>query len=113
MRRKCTSPACYGLAAEGSRLCTACGERKPRAPPRASAAARGYDWQWRKPGGTRDAFLACHPLCQDCQAAGRMRPATEVHHVERIAAAPQRKRDWRNLRALCRACHSRRTAKGE
>ena len=65
---------------------------------------------WRR---TRLAFLAEHPLCQDCEAAGRLTPATEVHHVAKRADAPERAFDMDNLRALCRSCHSVRTGKGE
>jgi 5-methylcytosine-specific restriction enzyme A len=79
-------------------------------PERPSSAARGYDRQWRK---TRERVLTAQPLCVDCEAAGRVTPATEVHHRVKLAAAPARKHDPENLVPLCSECHGRRTAAGE
>ena len=45
---------------------------------RPSAARRGYGPRWRR---ARAAYLARHPLCVPCQAAGRLVPATVVDHV--------------------------------
>lgn len=59
----------------------------------------------------RRAVLEAHPVCQDCLAAGRLSPATEVHHVRPVEDAPtragkeERMYDPSNLRALCRPCH--------
>lgn len=59
----------------------------------------------------RRAKLTEHPLCQRCEAEGRVRAATEVHHIkpvedglslrekETLMFAPH------NLMALCHACH--------
>lgn len=60
----------------------------------------------------RDA-LTMRPLCQRCEAEGRLTPATEVHHIrpveEAIAMADktQRMYDPHNLQALCHDCHVR------
>lgn len=57
--------------------------------------------------------LTAHPLCQRCQAEGKITAATEVHHVrpveEAINYAEKRRRmyDLANLRALCHDCHVR------
>lgn len=77
---------------------------------RPSSAARGYDRQWRK---TRERVLARQPLCADCEAAGRVTPATEVHHRVKLAVAPRGKHQAENLVPLCRECHAKRTAAGE
>ena len=59
----------------------------------------------------RRSVLTAHPLCQRCQAEGRITAATEVHHVrpveEAITYADKRQRmyDPGNLRALCHDCH--------
>lgn len=56
-------------------------------------------------------YLSRHPLCEDCEDRGRIRPATEVHHIVPIDSCPdvggKRKLayDPRNLRALCKDCH--------
>ena len=56
-------------------------------------------------------ILTAQPLCQRCQAEGRITAATEVHHVrpveEAIHYSEKRRRmyDPHNLRALCHDCH--------
>ena len=55
--------------------------------------------------------LTAQPLCEICAAAGKVTPATEVHHVRPVESAPtfaDRERlayDWDNLQSLCHACH--------
>lgn len=75
---------------------------------RPSAWRRGYDADWRR---ISRYHRAMHPLCEDCLAAGRITPSEHVHH----AVAKRRGGSDRagNLMALCWACHSRRTARGE
>lgn len=69
---------------------------------RGSTTVRGYDEPWKR---LRVAFLKRHPNCKDCGDR-----ATDVDHIETVRARPDRRLDWRNLRALCHSCHSRRTA---
>lgn len=71
-----------------------------------TAAGYGYRWQLR-----RAAYLRKHPVCVDCLERNRTTPATEVHHLVKKADGGSDKDE--NLRGLCKACHSRRTAKGE
>ena len=66
---------------------------------RGSASDRGYDDRWRS---IRRAFLQVHPLCS-CGA-----PATEVDHKD--GSGPRGNNDWSNLEAMCKPCHSRKTA---
>jgi len=68
---------------------------------RASAPARGYDAAWRR---VRKLFLAAHPFC----ACGM--PATEADHIASVRDRPDLRLSWSNLRAMCKPCHSRRTA---
>lgn len=55
--------------------------------------------------------LTKHPVCQRCEQEGRIRPATEAHHVKPVEEAYtsaekiQRMYDPYNLRALCHDCH--------
>lgn len=55
--------------------------------------------------------LTAHPLCQRCEAEGRITPATEVHHIRPVEEAitmadkMQRMYDVHNLQALCHDCH--------
>lgn len=66
---------------------------------RPSAAARGYDADWRR---LRAAQLAAHPFCRRCGA-----PARDVDHVAPLRQAPERRLDPANLQSLCASCHSR------
>ncbi|WP_083603349.1 HNH endonuclease signature motif containing protein [Bowdeniella nasicola] len=64
-----------------------------------------YGSRWRK---IRAAYVAAHPLCEDCLEAGRYTPVAEVHHVHPLeyggTHGPSK------LRSLCTPCHSRQTA---
>ena len=59
----------------------------------------------------RKQILSAHPICQECQKAGRLQAATEVHHVRPVEEALfkpdklQRMFDAHNLQALCHDCH--------
>ena len=54
----------------------------------------------------RKRYLSKHPLCERCEAAGRVEPAIDVHHqVERLDA-PQLAYSEDNLEALCKPCHT-------
>jgi 5-methylcytosine-specific restriction protein A len=61
----------------------------------------------------RKAVLTAHPICQECEKAGRLEAATEVHHVRPVEEAvfytdkQQRMFDLHNLQALCHDCHVR------
>lgn len=50
-------------------------------------------------------YLARNPLCVVCGRLGRVRAATEVHHVKPIAEGGSDADE--NLMALCTPCHSR------
>jgi 5-methylcytosine-specific restriction protein A len=77
---------------------------------RGSSHARGYDRNWRR---FRIGFLARNPLCADCERRELLTPATEVHHVAKVADRPDLRFDPANVMALCQPCHSARTARGE
>ncbi|MHB1651403.1 MAG: HNH endonuclease [Desulfitobacteriaceae bacterium] len=77
---------------------------------RGSARERGYDGTWKR---LRKMYLREHPLCEDCLEQGRLEPATEVHHKEKVREHPELRLAISNLRALSKECHSRRTARGE
>jgi 5-methylcytosine-specific restriction protein A len=69
---------------------------------RGSSASRGYGSKWRL---ARAGYLAHHPLCVECEKAGRSEPATVVDHV-----IPHRG-DWAlfwdssNWQSLCKPHH--------
>ncbi|MBG9259533.1 HNH endonuclease [Corynebacterium belfantii] len=66
---------------------------------------RRYGSRWRK---IRAAYIAAHPLCEDCLAAGSITPVQEVHHVLPLEHGGSH--DFANLRSLCKPCHSRQSA---
>jgi len=78
---------------------------------RESAAKRGYDATWTK---CRAAFLQQHPLCNDCGAPLLDQPRkAHVHHIQKLTDRPDLRLVWSNLMALCDACHTARTNRGE
>jgi len=70
--------------------------------------------RWRN---LRAMYLAEHPLCEDCEAAGRTTPAEEVHHLTEILSGATADEMMAlayspdNLRALCADCHHARHGK--
>lgn len=77
--------------------------RPKRTDRRPYANKRGYDHSWRC---ARAAYIAAHPLCEDCLAKGRIVPTYMVHHVIPIADGGEIL-DFRNFKALCRLCHDK------
>jgi 5-methylcytosine-specific restriction protein A len=75
---------------------------------RGSAASRGYSSRWR---AYRQMFLRAHPLCEICESEGKLTPASDVDHRQAVSG-PGDPLFWdpANHRALCHACHSRKTA---
>lgn len=111
-KRPCSYPNCAELVEAGEKYCKLHKPLNKRTydDNRPSASARGYDKKWEK---VRKMFLKEHPLCEDCLRYGVYTPAQEVHHIEKVKDRPDRRLDPTNLMALCKACHNRRTAKGE
>lgn len=65
-----------------------------------------YGSAWKK---IRARYVASHPLCEQCEKEGRLTPAEEVHHIIPLSGGGTH--DEENLMALCKACHSRISAK--
>lgn len=65
---------------------------------------------WRN---LRRAHLMEHPLCEECLASGRIRTATQVHHIKEISRANSilEMQDIgfnpNNLQSLCDECHQK------
>lgn len=106
----CRRAGCAGLVRDG--VCSLCGPLRAvrdaqSDATRGTAAQRGYGGRWQR---WRALFLRAHPLCAECQRAGRVRPATDVHHV--VAKRAGGSDEESNLMALCHSCHSRITVLG-
>ena len=62
--------------------------------------------RWRT---VRRLVLARSPCCAECERAGRVKPANEVHHIEDRRQRPDLAYTASNLEALCASCHRRET----
>lgn len=74
---------------------------------RGSAAARGYDAEWRK---VRAAKLRETPLCECKYCKKRpevVKRATMVHHDKPVADFPELRLVWENLESMANDCHER------
>ena len=72
---------------------------------RGTAHRRGYGRRWRR---LRDAYLAEHPLCEVCEANGKLVAADVVDHIQPIRLGGED--EWENLQSLCRSDHAKKTA---
>jgi 5-methylcytosine-specific restriction protein A len=106
MAHPCGWPGCPAVVPAGVRYCPEHAKRAQREydSDRGTAAQRGYDARWRK---MRLMVLRQEPLCRECMKAGRVTPATEIHHIDGNAKNMSRE----NLEPLCKACHSKKTAR--
>lgn len=76
--------------------------------PKQNANAEFYrSTAWRK---LRHIYKMRHPLCRHCMDNGIINPSQEIDHVVPISAGGE-KLDWSNLQALCKRCHSIKTAR--
>ncbi|WP_204398932.1 HNH endonuclease [Arcanobacterium pluranimalium] len=106
-KRPCSQPGCPELT--DHRFCPAharAEDERYRRHQRDPKINRRYGARWRK---IRAAYITAHPLCEDCLAASRYTPAQEVHHILPLEHGGTH--DTSNLRALCKTCHSSKTAR--
>ena len=101
--KPCSHPGCPKLVA--GRFCEE----------HAAQSNREYNQHHRRPGSNkiyggrwrtiRNLYIAKHPLCEECLAAGRHVRADEVHHIIPVAQGGVHAEE--NLMALCRSCHAK------
>jgi 5-methylcytosine-specific restriction protein A len=95
-----TRPAVYRPTAQPRPILSDC---------RPTSTQRGYGSRWQR---FRLWFLMRHPLCVQCQAEGRLTPATDVDHVTPTQGRHDSAHyDPDALQALCHAHHSAKTGK--
>lgn len=101
-KRPCPHPGCTALVTAGYCPAHAPLHTRQARDYRKPANERGYDYTWTR---VRNAFLADHPLCWECERRGRVTLATVVHHLQPVETHPHLRLHPGNLRALCRECH--------
>ena len=80
---------------------------------------RRYEKPWRKWYSldrwrvSRKIFLQQHPLCDECEAEGRLTPATVVDHDRPHRGNERLFWDVANWRPKCKYHHDRKTGRGE
>lgn len=107
--RPCNHPGCPNLIRGKERFCPKHQREYDNEynRQRGSSASRGYDARWQR---YRKWFLKNHPYCVNYGECGNM--ASTVDHI----ILPKGKHDplfWdtNNHQAMCKSCHSRKTAK--
>jgi 5-methylcytosine-specific restriction enzyme A len=102
--RPCAVAGCPALVGPGHARC-----EQHRVDLRVSRTRRGYDEDWQR---LRAWFMSdpSHQLCRVCHAAGVIKLATEVDHIEPFRSIMDPRRlDPKNLQALCAKCHRQKT----
>lgn len=106
-KRPCSYPGCPHLT--NGRFCEEHQRQenkryeKYNRPPEAK---KRYGRAWKR---IRDRHIAQHPLCEVCKRNGRLTQAKEVHHILPLSHGGTHEDS--NLMSLCKACHSKITAK--
>ena len=71
-----------------------------------NSTQRGYGSRWQR---ARLAYLQQHPLCVQCQNAGRITPADVVDHIIPHRGDKELFWDSSNWQPLCKKCHDTKT----
>jgi len=106
-KHPCNHPGCRELV--DGRFCVAHAKAEAQRYERRQRDPRTKQWygkDWRRVSA---AYRRRNPLCEMCKAAGRLRPAEEVHHMVPLADGGTHGEG--NLQALCKRCHSAITAR--
>ena len=101
-KKPCGYPGCPELTA--ARFCPAHAKQDARDYAkyrRDPDTNKRYGRAWKR---IRDRYIAAHPLCEQCNKAGRITPAQEVHHIIPLSEGGTHAKD--NLMAICTPCHS-------
>lgn len=108
-RRLCAYPGCSELVRGSDRYCDAHDKelRREFEKNRPTATQRGYGYRWQK---LRKMVLNEEPVCPDPYGLhpGQVVATSEVDHITPKRSGGDDSRD--NLQALCKGCHSHKTA---
>ena len=106
-KRPCSYPGCPMLT--DGRFCTEHQKQENKRYEkydRLPEVKKRYGRAWKR---IRDRHIAQHPLCEVCKKNGKLTPAEEVHHIVPLSRGGTHENS--NLMSLCKACHSKITAK--
>lgn len=107
LKRPCAIRSCPNLI-EAGKYCDTHRQYQTHDSRRKNDTARHKHEHTRRWQKLRLLYLRANPLCVDCTKQNKIVPATEVHHVVPIAKGGTDEEC--NLQALCKPCHSRKTA---
>lgn len=106
--RPCREPGCPRYAEPNTNVCSV--HKRPHAPKKGDAAIMHKLYCTRAWLDGRTAFLAIHPLCAECEKAGRLTAACIVDHIVPHQGDLALFYDQDNWQPLCKPCHDRKTA---
>ena len=104
--RPCSKLGCFLAVRRQGECPPNCSTPRTADAHRGGSTSRGYGSRWQR---RRAAVLREEPLCRHCLERGITTEATEVDHITPRARGGSELR--RNLQALCKPCHSRKTAR--
>jgi 5-methylcytosine-specific restriction protein A len=104
----CSHPGCNALVDHGRCEKHAILQRREIDDRRGSAASRGYGKRWDK---AAKLFRQLHPLCAMCSTVPHPVASKEVDHIIPHKGDMELFWDQDNWQALCKSCHSTKTAK--
>ena len=102
-KRPCSFPGCPNLT--DGRFCEEHEKQENKryeTYDRDPAVRKRYGRAWKR---IRDSYAAAHPLCEKCQAEGKLTPTEEIHHKLPLSQGGTHARE--NLIALCKSCHAK------
>lgn len=119
MRKVCVAAGCDELAIEGLAHCEdheakrQAAQAGRRAKAKLGAEAQVGRALYKLAAWIRAsrAYLRRHPLCEDCLELNVYEPSTEVDHKTPHRGDRELFFDRSNWQALCKSCHSRKTAR--
>ena len=119
LRKVCVAAGCDDLAVEDLSHCrehedrrlAKLAERRAKAQRSEHAQAHRKLYRLKAWIAGRIAYLKRNPLCVDCFELGVVEAACEVDHIAPHKGDRRLFFDRRNWQALCKSCHSRKTAR--
>lgn len=107
LKKSCAIKSCPNVIAEG-KYCNTHKQYQANESRVKNSTERHRHEHTRRWQRLRLFYLRANPLCIDCKKQDKIVPASEVHHIVPIARGGTD--DESNLEALCKSCHSKKTA---